>query len=92
MTFSNIIARFETSTRQWKKLGELNEARLGHGVIAQKGEFIVVGGDGIIDEGTKTERCSLSDDSIQCTSVDPELYDYFFYPEMMLVPENYCPK
>ena len=82
----NIIARFETLTKQWEKLGELNQARHGHGVIFQKGDFIVVGGR----DTKKTERCSLHGNSIQCTNVDPELDDYAFYPEMMLVPENYC--
>ena len=86
--FSNIIARFDTTTRQWKKLGELNQARRDHGVIIQNGEFIVVGGR----DTKKTERCSLNGDSIQCTSVDPELSSYVYYPVMMLVPENYCPK
>ena len=85
---SNVIASFETSTRQWKKLGYLNEARFGHGVAIQQGEFIVVGGYSKF----VTERCILNDDSIHCTTTKPQLQYYEYYPEMMSVSENYCPK
>ena len=88
-TSENTIAAFSTVTKQWKKLGELNEARYAHGVFIQEGDFIVVGGD----NGTRgTERCILNEDEIRCTVIDPELYDYSYYPEMMAVEPNYCPK
>ena len=83
------IAGFDTNTKQWKKLGYLNQSRQGHGLIVHQGQFIVVGGDpGLY----KIERCILKGDSIQCTTVGPELYGYYNYPELMSVPENYCPK
>ena len=91
---SNVIASFDTTTKQWNKLGELNQARYGHGVILHQGQFIVAGGWGFIlfvnERGT--ERCTLKGDSIQCKTVDPELEDYKFYPEMISVRENFCPK
>ena len=87
-TASNKIAAFSTVTKEWKKLGELNQARYGHGVFIQQGDFIVVGGWGIF----RTERCTLNQDAIRCTLIDPELEDYGFYPEMMSVMPNYCEK
>ena len=45
---SNVIASFDTETKQWKKLGEMNQDRSGHGVIAHNGHFVVVGGRGRI--------------------------------------------
>ena len=84
-----MIARFETSTKQWQKLGELNQARHGHGVIIHQGEFVVVGG-GV---GTKkTESCALNGDSIQCVAVEPRLNLHDTYPEVMSVPESFCLK
>ena len=83
------IAGFDTNTKQWKKLGYLNQGRRGHGLIVHQGQFIVVGG---YKGSLATERCILKGDSIQCTTDGPELDDYYFYPELMSVPENYCPK
>ena len=64
-------------------------ARKGHGVIVQQGQFIVIGG---ANGPLGTERCSLVNDSIQCTTVDPELENYNHYPEMMHVSEDFCQK
>ena len=68
---------------------------MGHGVIIHQGQFIVVGGNnGLkgLETGFGTESCILKGDSIQCTTVGPELENYYWYPEMMPVPENFCPK
>ena len=95
-TPSKTIAAFSTVTKEWKKLGELNQARYAHGVFIefsmkffQHGEFIVVGG---FPGDLRTERCTFHEDAIRCTLVDPELEDYGFYPEMMSVMPNYCEK
>ena len=88
-TPSSTIATFSTVTKEWKKLGELNQARLGHGVFIQQGHFIVVGG---YNGNLRTERCTLNEDAISCTLIDPELNGYAFYPEMMSVEQNFCPK
>ena len=85
----NTIAAFSTTTKEWKKLGEMNRSRYAHGVFIQEGDFIVVGGYG----GTYgTERCILNEEEISCTLIDPELDEYCYYPEMMAVGPNYCPK
>ena len=88
-TASNKIAAFSTVTKEWKKLGELNQARYAHGVFIQQGDFIVVGGN---NKNLRTERCTLNEDAIRCTFVDPELDRYAYYPEMMSVEPNFCPK
>ena len=71
-------------------VGKLKEARRSHNVIVHQGQFIVVGGYHWTD--ITTERCTLDDNSIECTSTDPKLLGYGYYPEMMSVPQNYCSK
>ena len=88
-TPSNTIAAFSTVSKEWKKLGELNQARYAHGVLIQQGNFIVVGG---YPGNLRTERCTLNEGTIRCTLIDPELKSYGFYPEMMFVEPNFCPK
>ena len=85
--FSNVIASFDTSTKIWKKLGKLNQARRGHGVIVHQGQFIVVGG---YSGSLGTERCILKDNSIRCETVEPKLEQYYWYPEMLSVTDNFC--
>ena len=95
---SGIIAAFSTVTKQWKKMGELNTARDGHGVIIQREEFIITGGRHHTKSGNNniwslsTERCTLTGDKIDCVDVGPHLNDYWIYPEMMHVPHDYCLK
>ena len=91
---SDIVASFDTKSRQWKKLGHLNQARYGNGVIVRQGQFVVVGGIGNSNSEKlrSTERCYFENESIQCTTTEPVLDVYYQYPELMLVPEDYCPK
>ena len=87
------IASFSTITKVWKICGKLQNARSGHGVFIHEGDFVIVGGTmngGEID--VPTERCNLNGDRIQCTVVEPKLSDYKYYPEMIAVPHDYCPK
>ena len=82
------IAAFSTVTKKWKKCGELNDARSGHGVFMHQGEFIVVGGRHY--QGDPTDRCTLVKDTIICKVVDPVFKRHFAYPEMIRVPYDYC--
>ena len=87
---TNVIAAFNTKAKEWKKVGELNNARRDHQVMVNQGEFIVVGG-----EKTKTtERCLFLDGLIQCELVEPVLKDlpYSDFRELMRVPFDYCPQ
>ena len=83
-----IIASLSTETKQWKKVGKLNQSRSGHSVILHQGAFVNVGGYPNWLHGT--ERCELDGDSVICTTVDPYLAEYKFWPEMMIVPSDYC--
>ena len=83
-TTSSTIATFSTTTKEWKKVGELNKKGYGHLVLPLNGEIVVVGGG-------DTERCIFDANSmIECTKVEPYLHDV---PEMMtLVSSDYCKK
>ena len=92
------IAAFNTIAKEWKKMGDMKQARAGHGVFIQLDAFVVVGGvseDSQEKEITEltTERCILIDGAINCTVVhlDP-IGEYFYFPEMIRVPYDYCPK
>ena len=64
-------------------MGNLKEARQGHGVIQVGDEFIVVGGYG---NKVQTELCKLSGNLMTCTTRKPELTNFKDYPELMLNP------
>ena len=84
---TNTIAVFNTTTKKWKKIGEMIKARFGHGISVEGSEFYVVGGL----EKFGTERCAFNDsDLLMCELVEPILNNYVYYPEMMSVPEGYC--
>ena len=87
------IASFSTKTKDWKKCGELKQGRSGHSVFIHEGDFVIVGGT--MDGGEMkivTERCTLNEDKIQCTVVKPKISNYKYYPEMIAIPHDYCPK
>ena len=71
---------------RWTKAGELNEARNGHNVIYD-GEYLMVFGG---DYERQTEKCSLTDGLVSCTSQNPVLDEYTTYPELFLVSEDFC--
>ena len=87
------IAAFSTKTKEWKKKGDLNQARWGHKVLVQKDVFITVGG--VSPYGTEkpfgTERCEMQkDDTIRCTVVAPLLTNCMFYAGLIPVLDDYC--
>ena len=69
---------------------------MGHGVIVQRGKFIIIGGESLSTSGSSyarsTEKCVFKGYKIKCTEVDPELMQYSDYPLLMHVPYDYCPK
>ena len=71
---------------QWTKAGELKQARNGHNVIYD-GEYLMVFGG---DYERQTEKCSLTDGSVSCTSQNPVLDFYTDYPELFLVSDDFC--
>ena len=83
---TNVIGRLDVLTLTWRKAGELNNARWGHGAIFNGDVFIVAGGYGNL----KTEVCSISNSSVVCLEQTPTLDYYRTYPEMFLVTDQFC--
>ena len=67
-------------------MGNLKVARAVHGVIQVDNEFIVVGGSRDGGEDEPTESCKLNGQSMTCTTREPSLSDFAYYPELMLMP------
>ena len=80
------IARFDPIQNSWTKLGNLEVARNGHGVIQIGNEFIVVGGTRKSDKDEPTESCKLNGQSMTCATREPSLSKFTYYPELMLIP------
>ena len=88
-TFRDEIYRFAGTA--WSLVGHMVRGRQGHNVIYDGTAFIVVGGPGW-DDTWATERCLFTDDAdIDCETLGTEtLYNYAFYPEMMVVNSAAC--
>ena len=74
----------------WSKVGDLNKGRNGHNVIYDGNYALVVGGDGGYNVTVPTEKCSVSSNGVVCKEKSPFLYRYQSYPELFLVPMNFC--
>ena len=59
--------------------------RSGHGVIQVDNQFIVVGGNRAYGD-EPTESCKFNKESIICTTREPQLSNFAYYPELMLTP------
>ena len=90
-TFRDEINRFD-GIMTWHLMGHMARGRQGHNVIYDGTAFIVVGGPGMGDTFA-TERCALSDkdNEIKCETLGSDtLYNYAYYPEMMVVSSAFC--
>ena len=77
----------------WTKVGDMNQRRAGHNVIFDGNYVLVVGGEKDYSLGSlPTEKCSISSGEVSCAVQRPYLHDYFFYPELFIVPPNFCKK
>ena len=85
---STSIGRFDTATRKWSVAGSINTGRFQANTIFDGSSVLVVGGEGLM----KTEVCKLDETGIffTCIEQDPILQDYKFYPELFLVPVDFC--
>ena len=83
---SSVIAKFDSATRQWSNIGNLVTGRQDHGAIFDGRYFLVAGGYDTL----KTERCILVGSTMTCQEQQPELGYYRNYPELFLVPDDYC--
>ena len=80
------IGRFDIETRKWTNVGSLVTGRYGHNAIYDGQYVLIVGGVGIL----QTEKCTIINKRVTCSSQSPELDGYVYYPEVFLVPESYC--
>ena len=85
-TNRNVIGKLNTTTKIWSKSGELVTGRYGHNAIFDGTSILVVGGS----RTKKTEKCLFSNEQITCSEQNPELYDYYAYPELFWVPTDFC--
>ena len=83
------IAGLKSLDHSWRRYGDLQQARRGHGAIYSSGHFLVVGGFGF-DETFITEKCTLDNGEITCTKQNPDLFGYWYTPELALVPHDFC--
>ena len=82
------VARLDSETYTWNKLGMLSTARKTHNVIEVSGVFLIIGGDAT---SLKTERCVYDNLTINCTEQDPTLDNYGNFPELFKASSDYCP-
>ena len=75
----------DVSTKSWTRVGSLNQGRYDHAVVVRSNDFIIVGGQ----DTKSTERCQMQNQML-CVSVKPDLEDFAFYPEAIVVDENFC--
>lgn len=85
--YSNNIGRLDEETLSWTKAGTLKSGRYGHNAVFDGSVILVVGGN---YQPTKTEKCVISGTQVTCTEQSPELRHYVNYPELFLVPSNFC--
>ena len=82
---------------EWNKVGDLKVPRRGHGAIYSSGKFLIVGGFGY-DKTYSTEVCEWNKPDIEqvkarkikCKRTQPNLWGYWYTPELVLVPNNFC--
>ena len=72
----------------WSKVGDLIEGRQAHNVIFDGMYALVVGGPD--NQYLHTEKCSLTSDGISCASQRTFLYNYAYYPELFMIPTDFC--
>ena len=81
------IGRLDASKMIWSKSGELVQGRHGHNAIYDGSSLIVVGGyNGV----RRTEKCVISNNQVSCKAQNPDLASYYVYPELFLVPFDFC--
>ena len=66
----------------WSKVGDLQTGRYGHNAIFDGTYALIVGGYAGSNVNLATEKCSLTSDTISCTTQTPLLSSYRYYPEL----------
>ena len=87
-SYSNKIVKFTTANESWSQVGELKNARQGHGVIQIGESFLIVGG---WSGALPTEKCHFEEaEKVTCVTMEPTLSYHYQYPELVLVEDDYC--
>ena len=88
--YSRLIASFDPITEVWNEAGSLQKSRRGHGAVKFGSNFMVVGGYGETSS-LPTELCEVKGNlNVSCFEQEPNLAGYSNYPELFLVPQNFC--
>ena len=66
--------------------------RASHNLIYDGQFLLVIGGKTTDDneDAMMSEKCTILNEEVECTSQMPVLTDYINYPELFLVPSDYC--
>ena len=81
------IGRLDPTHTTWTNSGELKYARRGHNAVFDGTHIIIVGGYNV---NYKSENCFVSDATVTCTTQEPSLSRYEYYPELYLVSDSFC--
>ena len=80
----------------WSQVGDLLSPRQRHNAIYDGSKLIIIGGDNTESslnpshESLPTENCNIIDGQVLCSEQNPILAQYDLYPELFLVPDNFC--
>ena len=87
-----VIKRLNESNWRWYDAGELKNARFGHNAIYVPSEGILVIGGSVKGQPIplKTEICTIFGENLSCREQTPALENYLTYPELFIVPDNFC--
>ena len=83
---TDVVAKFNPSSNQWTKMGNLQYNRHGFGIIDINKKLLVMGGQG----NMPTEVCKVKNETIVCTSREPNMNEFRYTPEMMKVTSDYA--
>ena len=81
-----VIAKFNPDANKWTKLGNLRTGRHGFAVIQNDQKYLVMGGEGY----KSTEVCVWNSETIECSSREPSLNEFRYYPALMIVDSDYA--
>ena len=86
-TNQKVIGKLDATSMVWSQAGELVTGRYAHNAIFDGTNILVVGGNA---SNIKIEKCTFSNGQISCSVQNPALSYYAYYPELFLVPTNFC--
>ena len=72
---------------EWSLIGNLNSPRAGHSAIINGDNVFIVGG---YPNDLPTEIWSVKENELYLHLTEPELTNYSYYPELLLVDPDYC--